>query len=341
MKLTENSKNAYNGQDYLEPWVSYTKQTEEVNYNKGKDWSQEYMTLEFLGNGDFRIWVASYGWNNPTFVSGMSYSLNEGEWVDFEYEGNFEYGTVAQSYAVQVHTGDMMRLRANGASATGSMSEDRRNLRGTYFYSDSNYNVMGNVMSLLYGDDFRTCSLDLTDIEHYGMITFKAGDNDVYHAGKGPVDASNFVLPATALTENCYQGMFTACEDLISAPKLNAIELADGCYCDMFSGCNLLTESPVLPAETLAEDCYMRMFHFCNNMLRITCLATSDPSGNGFGPSEGNYWVDNSIDFGGTLVVSENSDSSIRAKMTPESCLCEWRIEDEDGNYIGTHECSD
>lgn len=73
-------------------------------------------------------------------------------------------------------------------------------------------------------------------------------------------------LPATILSEHCYEGMFSGCTSLVSSPDLPATTLAESCYEGMFSGCTSLVSAPDLPAMTLAWCCYNRMFSNCYSL---------------------------------------------------------------------------
>ena len=53
------------------------------------------------------------------------------------------------------------------------------------------------------------------------------------------------LLPATTLTEACYQYMFYYCSSLTSAPALPATQLATACYFGMFYDCSNLTTAYV------------------------------------------------------------------------------------------------
>ena len=82
------------------------------------------------------------------------------------------------------------------------------------------------------------------------------------------------LLPATTLTQGCYERMFFLCTSLTTAPELPATSLATECYNAMFDSCNSLEKAPVLPATTLAESCYSYMFRGCTSLNEVTCLAT-------------------------------------------------------------------
>ena len=178
--------------------------------------------------------------------------------------------------------------------------------------------VYGNVMSLLYGDEF------------YGKteIPEGCGLGELFR-GSSLIDASNLILPATTLDNGCYQFMFTGCEKLTTAPELPATELTErcydgmfqyctslttapelpattldnGCYQFMFAGCEKLTTAPELPATTLADGCYDGMFQGCTNLNHITMLAIDVSADNCL-----YYWV-NGVSATGTFVKHPDMDS--------------------------------
>ena len=133
------------------------------------------------------------------------------------------------------------------------------------FSASSQFDVEGNPMSLLFGDNF-IGQTDLTGKNSAFRMLFSGNTN--------VVSAENMVLPATTLAMNCYVDMFYGCRSLTTAPELPATTLASSCYRDMFSSCTSLTTAPKLPATTLVGSCYTQMFYNCTNLNSITCLAT-------------------------------------------------------------------
>ena len=75
-------------------------------------------------------------------------------------------------------------------------------------------------------------------------------------------------LPATEITQYCYEYMFSGCTSLTSAPSiLPATTLAASCYNEMFRGCTSLTEAPYLPANYLnVSNAYKYMFYGCSSL---------------------------------------------------------------------------
>ena len=83
-------------------------------------------------------------------------------------------------------------------------------------------------------------------------------------------------LPATTLTEGCYNELFAACVSLTTAPALPATELKRICYKYMFDSCYSLTVAPDLPATKLAEECYNHMFRNCNSFVTAPELPATE-----------------------------------------------------------------
>ena len=125
------------------------------------------------------------------------------------------------------------------------------------FSSSGRFSVEGNVMSLLYGDDFAD-KTDLTGKEYafYGLFS----------GCTGLTSAEHLCLPATTLANFCYSSMFYGCTSLTTAPSLPATTLADWCYQYMFYSCTSLTTAPSLPATTLTKCCYSSMFQGCTTL---------------------------------------------------------------------------
>ena len=131
--------------------------------------------------------------------------------------------------------------------------------------------VYGNIMSLLNKNNFSTLAV-LTDAYTFRNL-FQNNTRIHNHPSK------TLSLPATTLTNNCYQNMFKGCTNLTSAPYLPATSLTELCYYNMFFGCSYLTSAPELPATSLANKCYMCMFQGCTKLtsapaLPATSLAT-------------------------------------------------------------------
>lgn len=107
----------------------------------------------------------------------------------------------------------------------------------TKITTTSNCNVGGNIMSLLYGSNF-TGNETTFPVGSYSLKNALAYNTHI-------VNASDLILPATALVSHCYDSLFSGCTSLITAP--------------------------VLPATILVSQCYQNMFWNCTNLNYINC----------------------------------------------------------------------
>ena len=166
---------------------------------------------------------------------------------EYSLDGNTWNSLSAATNTPAINTGDKIYFRGNLIPTSGKGI-------GTFTISKK-CNVKGNVMSLLYGDDFE----GKTDLTGKNYAFYKL----FYNCTK-IVDASELILPATILANRCYNSMFQGCTGLTSAPVLPATKLTSECYSYMFYGCTSLTTPPELPATTLADSCYSFMFYGTN-----------------------------------------------------------------------------
>ena len=216
----------------------YAEWNEHANYAIPMNWNVTKNTLNY-GETYFTLMAVN---NNISFkfTNSINYSL--------------DYGVTWTSLAANTNTpalaiNDMIMFK-------GTLTPSSNNGIGT-FSSTGNFNAFGNIMSLLYGDNFKNQN-SLSGKNYVFKNLFK----NSYIA-----DASNLILPATTLSEGCYSNMFSNCTILKTNPTLPATVLSSYCYANMFSGCTSLTSAPALPATTLANYCYSDMFNGCANLL--------------------------------------------------------------------------
>ena len=235
-------------ENYVTPNVSYCLLEDELHYNpaqEDKDYSQEYFTIEALEEGNV---LFTYDANEvPELVKYMEYSKDGGETWN---RTNNESGQI-NVMTIPMSSGDIALVRGeNGGMASLDYGVSAK------FTIESDVNVYGNIMSLLYADDF----IGQDEIDASFTLTGLFRECSI-------VDAGNLVLPAMTLSSNCYTNMFYGCTSLTTAPELlPATTLAGSCYDGMFYGCTSLTTVPELPATTLANDCYNHMFYNCTSL---------------------------------------------------------------------------
>ena len=135
-------------------------------------------------------------------------------------------------------------LKATGLTAEDSTSDTPGIGTFTLDGTSSGFNVRGNIMSLVYGDDFK----GKTEIQDH---QFEA----LFKGIKYLANAKDLILPSTELTNSCYKDMFNGCSGLTTSPDLNASTLEDNCYESMFSGCSSLKNITCLATDISATDC--------------------------------------------------------------------------------------
>lgn len=281
--------------------ITHLQDCKQVNVTKSPSPEPtDYLTFVILSGGNI-VWSV-YG---DIEARTIQYQKNGGEWISIT--------ATEQGAAIPVQAGDIVKFKGNNSYYAKQNPAAYNSFSG----STTIFNLEGNIMSLLYGDNYQTAA------------TIEAADafSEMFRYCSGLISAENLVLPATTLASHCYGHMFANCNNMTKSPKqLPATTLANHCYCSMFSGCTSLTTAPELPATTLASDCYLNMFwdctslttapvlsattlayscyygmfSGCRNLRYIKCLATDISA---YGSTT--YWVDG-VSASGTFVKDPN-----------------------------------
>lgn len=254
----EDYEDFVSGGTMVRPNVSHCVSENEVHYNP-HTFADEYFTTIARENGtiDFTL----FSWADTSYVETFAYSKNDGEWIETQNSDNREEDIVI---SVSVVEGDKVRWKGI-ANHIGKYNDN-----GGVFTSTCTFNAQGNIMSLLYGDDFKG-KVTLENDKSFTNLFFDThNDNNCLI-----INASDLALPATILTNYCYNGMFSGCTSLTTAPQLPATTLAIHCYNGMFNGCTSLITAPSLPATTLAQSCYDYMFKGCTSLVNAPELPTT------------------------------------------------------------------
>ena len=212
-------------------------------YNPGSDYSKEYLTFRVISGGTI-AWTAAGGGYYRT----IQYSVNGGNWTSLT--------ATSEGSTFTVSAGDVVRLRGTNSTYAGSNTNYDGFSGGTAIFD-----VEGNIMSLIYGDNFVN-NTALTGTYNFCSM-FKQTN---------VVSAENLILPAMVMTEGCYRALFANSPSLTVAPELPATTLATACYRYMFQDCSIVT-APDLLAQTLVTSCYEGMFNNCLSLTYIKCLA--------------------------------------------------------------------
>ena len=227
------------------PNVSYIVENDNVLFVKEKTYfSTQYLTFEAIEDGTFTF----TGRNSNS----LSYSLDDGQtWT----------ALASGSASPTVTAGNKIMWKGTCTPVDTGIGN---------FSSTGTFNVQGNIMSLLFGDDF-TNKTDLTG-KDYAFY-------ELFYQNTNIKSAKNLILPATTLAEWCYYSMFQGCTSLVNAPTLPATTLAYNCYSHMFDGCTSLTTAPKLPVTTLAYSCYSAMFRGCTSLKTAPELPATELAG--------------------------------------------------------------
>ena len=240
-------------------------------------YTKQYLTFEALGDCTFTFYYPNdIGTSDSPILTHISYSVDNGEtWVTEEFEPETEK-TVTPPL---IKKGETILWKADGCTF------DYNDGDNCYFSSDEEYNVYGNIMSLIYEDDFADKNA-LLEGHSFGNL-FEA--NDI-------VSAENLVLPATTLTQNCYDSMFLECMALTTGPTLPATTLTSGCYNSMFAGCGGLNFVKMLATDISASGCL-------------------------------DGWIYSDSETTGTLIINKDYEGFRSALNVPAT----WTILNEDG----------
>jgi hypothetical protein len=154
----------------------------------------------------------------------ISYSKNGGGWVSIA-------SSVVPSRCprINVVAGDIIRFKGENTTYGNSYGD------AMFQYSTAEYNVYGNILSMVYGDNY---------LNQSGTGVFRQ-----FFSREKIHSAKSLILNYGSETAGKYASMFEGCVYLTQTPSLNATILTGGGeYNYMFAGCRSLTQLPTLPA---------------------------------------------------------------------------------------------
>ena len=217
--------------ELLKPYVAYIEDADRIDWNSKEivDYTTEYLTFNILSAGTIN-WTTT----NLIIFKVIKYKVNDGEWVSIN-------STVAGA-KINVNSGDKIQFKGNNAAYSDSSYKP---IYSTFSGSTAEFEVEGNIMSLIYEDDFKNNSTISSSHTFYGL----------FQGCINLVSAENLILPATTLADSCYRNMFQNCNSLTTAPELPATTLAQSCYNSMFQGCTKLNYIKCLATDISASDC--------------------------------------------------------------------------------------
>lgn len=276
-----------------------------VRHSSDIDYSKMYLTIVSLEDNN-SISLISAKVSTPGNTTSTTYSspisstqktiyvsTDNGEtWVAKTSSFNNQLGT---ELAV-LNNGDKLLLKGNnsgyggGNSLTSSDLKTNRNILS----STGNFDLQGNIMSLINGDNFIDGETDMQE-RAFQQLFFNC--THLIHA-------HNLILPSMVLTRSIYSRTFEHCINLITGPRqlpstsinvpyvydnmfrncdslieamdiLPSTNLYESCYSSMFYNCTSLTKAPELPSTTLAIACYQNMFSGCTSLTKAPELPST------------------------------------------------------------------
>ena len=243
--------------EVLPDTIAYKGQTYTKAYAKGKllfantddDYAYQYFTVESLEDGNV-ITLSIPAALTTSDMTDISYSTDNGTtWNTTTIDGT------AKTVNVNLDTGEKVIWKGNGTKLSSCKFTEGNSKKWICY---------GNIMSLLYSDNFYN-QKTLSSVGTFASLFYTNTSTDYYL-----IDASNLVLPATILTENCYNSMFYNNRELLYAPKtLPALSVPRYAYQNMFRMCFRLVQAPEIMATTLYRLCMGSMYYNCYNLKEI------------------------------------------------------------------------
>ena len=202
--------------------------------------------LTLVAQADGKITVTFN--NGITLANDIHYTINNGA------EQTIAKNTTG-AYDIEVKKGDVVQLYSlnsslGGSTVAGARGTTRAVDDGAKYINirpSMKTEIYGNVMSLLKGkDNLESATTIEANNAFYGL--FAGADKLVNNTER------LLVLPATTLTEGCYDNMFSGCKGIEKAPELPAPKLEKGCYQEMFFDCAKLNHVKCLATDIKAEN---------------------------------------------------------------------------------------
>ena len=244
-----------------------------------------FLAVKSLANNN-NISFGNQGYTASDFVAKtIKYSVNNTIWSSTTSTSG------VTSIIATLNSGDTIYFMGSESNYSAT------NKKYHFIHTSANAEVKGNAMSMLYGENFDGqtiisssgalrslfCSTtsstnyitSIDELELPATTLSEACYQSMFDGCSGLTSLPSGLLPSTSLTADCYRAMFANCVNLTTVPSdlLQATTLADRCYQYMFQKTSL-TVAPTLPAPTLTVGCYGSMFGSASTLSAITCLAT-------------------------------------------------------------------
>lgn len=253
------------------PYVAWLETPQIIDWNSYSGGpfvpSGGYATyLTFTSMADDNTVSFSVGANlRPNQATRMELSTDSGAtWSGITIDGEND-----QTLSVTVNSGDTVWWRgtANRWNANGTSSPAR-------FNATKNYMVSGNILSILYGSEFRG-QKEIPNPYDWNNRFFA-----MFSGSTTLIDASELLMPEGIIYNGCCERMFYNCTNLEAAPDLPATTLIGSAYASMFQGCTSLTDMPTIGATRVSDSwSFSRMFQDCTGLTGATNMSVTGVNG--------------------------------------------------------------
>lgn len=241
--------------------------------------SKYYLTFEAVEDCVFTFTMDA---KLPTIcVPSISFSIDDGNnWTETANVDGEEVVVTTPT----IKAGDKVLWKSNAVqfcyqTDTAEVGSDMplENAGFSTFKSSGKYNIYGNIMSLLYGDNFtnkKTFKPYVSTGYGAGAFTYLFTWNygwaeywdDPTKFNEKIISTKYLSLPATTLADYCYYGLFLSCNKMVDCPELPSTNLAAACYKEMFYLCDSMLVAPELPATEMKTECYREMIDRCRSL---------------------------------------------------------------------------
>jgi len=204
------------------------------------DWHDPYTYISLLGNSHIDPWTTSDVVEYAKIRVKKNGSTKFGDWKTYQGDTNFDTGDIIQ-LSVK-YKDEYLNTENTCAACLRSYDENKQ------------AEFSGNIMSMIYGDDF---------LLYNSKDKFK-----LTLGGRGAISkADNLSIPRIITQASCCEWMFNGAP-ITSLPKLPAKTIPANCYNNMFSSCQNLTDlsSYKLDAKYVGNNSLDSMFEDCQNL---------------------------------------------------------------------------
>ncbi len=207
----------------------------------------DYLCFTALEAGQFTLTIPAAV--TATYLSYVEWSKDGKTWTHTDNTSE------AVTIDVQVAQGEKVYWRGSGNSTAMGVTVGTQN---SQFSSSARFDVSGNIMSMLFADDFEG-QLVLPNVRYSFTALFRNCNK--------LVSAENLLLPAMTLRVECYRNLFLSCSNLVKGIKvLPAMQLMQNCYLQMYGACTSLVEGTEIPATTAVSQCCYGMYTGCSSL---------------------------------------------------------------------------